>query len=61
MSTPTHSDQTRHRDRRAFDQHAVRAAGDLLMLGAWLERRARSFSENFSPFQRSSQGDSNAA
>jgi hypothetical protein len=33
-------------DRGAIDRHAVRAMGDLLMLGAWLERRARSVSTN---------------
>jgi hypothetical protein len=33
-------------DRGAIDRHAVRAVGDLLMLGAWLERRARSVSTN---------------
>jgi hypothetical protein len=31
-------------DRGAIDRHAVKAMGDLLMLGAWLERRARNAS-----------------
>lgn len=35
-----------HDDRGPIDRHAVRAMGDLLMLGAWLERHARSVSTN---------------
>jgi hypothetical protein len=31
-------------DRGAIDRQAVKAVGDLLMLGAWLERRARNAS-----------------
>ena len=39
-------------DRRSIDRHAVRAVGDLLMLGAWLERGARRVSQDLGAFRR---------
>jgi hypothetical protein len=39
--------------RRAMDRHAVKAVGDLLMLGVWLERRSRGLSERVGSFHRS--------
>ena len=38
--------------RSPIDHHAVRAVGDLLMLGAWVERRARGVSNSLSTRHR---------
>ena len=38
--------------RRSIDHHAVRAVGDLLMLGAWFERRTRGVSNSLSTRHR---------
>jgi len=47
LPSPTDRDSSPHAGRGGMDRHAVRAVGDLLMFGAWLERRARSVSQNF--------------
>lgn len=50
--TQTTSNESGSGDRRPIDRHAVRAVGDLLMLGAWLERGARRVSQDLGAFRR---------
>jgi hypothetical protein len=40
-------------DRSVLDRHAVKAVGDLLMFGAWLERHRRTVTKGLTPFRQS--------
>jgi hypothetical protein len=51
MARTTHTESGPGAERSAIDRHAVRAVGDLLMLGAWLERGARRVSQDLGVFR----------
>jgi hypothetical protein len=53
MARPIDDDCRPVAGRAEIDQNAVKAVGDLLMLGVLLERRTRGFSERLGSFDRS--------
>jgi hypothetical protein len=40
-------------NRSVMDRHAVKAVGDLLMFGAWLERHRRTFTKGLTTLRQS--------
>ena len=40
-------------DRSVMDRHVVKAVGDLLMFGSWLERRGRTVTKGLTAFRQS--------
>lgn len=52
--TPSNDDASKpFANRSVLDRHAVKAVGDLLMLGVRFERRSRGVSERLGSFDRS--------
>jgi hypothetical protein len=53
MSVTTDNASSPIDDRSVIDRHAVKAVGDLLMFGSWLERRGRTVTKGLTALRNS--------